>query len=129
MLFTNGNPKVFGWSLEYGYGYSDGFDEYPMRVVDSGKDAALDVGLMLSKRNFDYQCKGFDQGFRVILSMPGEELQISRNSLRVPVSESSLITIRPKLTVTTALQSISAAVFLPIRTQVTFLQDLHESQL
>ncbi|XP_055304301.1 pickpocket protein 28-like [Sitodiplosis mosellana] len=96
MMITKNMPNVSHWSLESGYANEMSDGEYPIRAVDSGKNAAFDVVLTLLKRNFDFHCKGFDQGFRVILSMPGEELKATLNSLRVPISENSLITIKPK---------------------------------
>lgn len=99
MVIKN-SADLLHWDLEGGYGDRDIGADFPIRVVDSGRSAALDIALMLNEQDFEYQCRGFDQGFRVILTPPGEALKISRNSFRVPVSEDTLITIKPKLTIT-----------------------------
>lgn len=52
------------WSLELGYGDGSLDTEYPIRVVDSGRSAALDISLWLNETDFEYQCRGFDQGYR-----------------------------------------------------------------
>lgn len=100
MMITKGNPNVSEWSLENRYTDKISDDEYPIRIIESGKEYALDVALTLSQRDFDYFCKSYLQGFRVTLSVPGDELNIFYNSLRIPVSENSVITIKPKLITT-----------------------------
>lgn len=89
------------WSLERGY-YGDPDKAYPLRVIDSGREAGLDIALGLVEKDSDYQCRGFDQGFRVILNTPGEHLKLSRNSYRVPIGEDTLITIKPRMITTQA---------------------------
>lgn len=97
MMITQNNPNVSGWSLENGYTGRMNDTEYPIRVVDSGQNAALDVALVISQRNFNYFCKGPERGFTVTVSVPGEELKVLHTSMRVPLSENSIVTITPRL--------------------------------
>lgn len=100
LLIVKDNTNLTHWSLETGYRFGSKNPDYPIRVVDSGRNAALDIALMIDKADFEYQCRGFDQGFRVILNLPGETLKLSRNSYRVPVSEDTMISIKSKMTIT-----------------------------
>lgn len=100
MMITKNNPNVSGWSLENGYADEMNGEEYPIRVTDLGKTVAMEVSLTYSEKNLDISCKGLMQGFTVTLSVPGDELKILRNSLRVPVAENSIVTIKSKLTTT-----------------------------
>lgn len=67
MVIKNSANLKF-WDLENGYGDRDVGADFPIRVVDSGRSAALDIALMLNDQDFEYQCRGFDQGFRVIVN-------------------------------------------------------------
>lgn len=97
MMNIIGNPNITHWNREYGYHDDDEENEYPIRAVDSGRSASIDISLILNEDDFDDQCRGFDPGYRVILSMPGEALTLSRHIFRVPISEDTLIMINPKL--------------------------------
>lgn len=97
MMITKTNRNVSGWSLENGYMDEIDDHEYPIRVTETGTHGALDIAMTISKLNFDRVCRGFDEGFRVILSVPGEDFKLSPNFLRVPASQNSLIKIKPKL--------------------------------
>lgn len=100
MLVITGNMNKSFWTLENGYADGSIDAEYPRRVLDTSRGAALDIALRLIEDDFDYKCRGFDQGFRVILNTPGEALKLSRQSFRVPISEDTMIMIRPKMIVT-----------------------------
>lgn len=63
------SKNVTRWHLETGYGFGSADTEFPIRVVDSGRSAALDITVTLNNRDFEYQCRSFDQGFRVVLSL------------------------------------------------------------
>lgn len=105
MMIVKNNTNVSHWTLNGGYEEDDldEYDfnkEYPLRVIGSGRSAGLDLSLQLDDRDYDFICKGYDQGFIVALTMPGETLKMSSNSWRVPTLENTLITIQPKITVT-----------------------------
>lgn len=101
LMIVKTNSNVSKWTLDDGYEDDPAKEDYPIRVTGSGKIAALDLGLLLYERDYEYNCKGFDQGFLVTLATPGETLILSSsNSLRVPALENTLIKIFPKLTTT-----------------------------
>lgn len=100
LMIVKTNSNMSHWTLDDGYEEDPVKEEYPIRVTGSGQIAALDLGLILYERDFDYSCRGFDQGFLVTLTTPGETLKLSSNSLRVPILENTLIKIYPKLTTT-----------------------------
>lgn len=97
IMIVRDNPNVIDWSME-----NDGENvKYPMRESVSGRDASLDLGLLFNvERDVTDSCNGLEQGFRMILTMPGETMAMSRNYYRLPISENSLISIKPKLTIT-----------------------------
>lgn len=100
MMTVKTNPNVSRWSLENVYEPGFNTKEYPIRIIDSGRDAALEVDLMLDYQDFDHWCNGHDFGFKMILTPPGDALKMSENFLRVPISEDSRVTINPILTTT-----------------------------
>lgn len=100
MLFIEKNPNVTNWSLENGYSHGININEYPRRVTGSGKGSGFDISLQMYTKEFDRNCKGVDKGFSVILTQPGDPLKMSNNAIRVPHGENCMITIKPKLTVT-----------------------------
>lgn len=76
------------WNLEDGYHKIDRnkrFSEtYPRRVLDSGDGSGLHIFLTTNRTQFEYICRGPTQGFKVVLHMPGEIPQVSRNFFRMP---------------------------------------------
>lgn len=100
MMIIDNNSNMSHWTLDGGYDESLSNEEYPLRVAGSGRNAELTLGLVLNGRDFEFMCKGFDQGFLVSLTMPGETQKMSSNSLRVPPIENTFISIQPKITIT-----------------------------
>ncbi|XP_055304311.1 pickpocket protein 28-like [Sitodiplosis mosellana] len=86
------------WSLDSGYKSKSDVNDYPIRMHNAGPSAAFSILLSTFTENLEYRCRGFDQGFKVVLSVPGEALKLSRNFLRVPTSADTFIKITPKLT-------------------------------
>ncbi|XP_055319315.1 pickpocket protein 28-like [Sitodiplosis mosellana] len=119
MMIVKRSLNQSHWNPESGYDDGSMDTEFPIRVVDSGRSAAFEISLKLDDFDFEYQCRGYDQGFKVILTPPGEALRMSRMSFRVPVSEDTLITIKPKMTITShALRSYN-----PNLRQCVFLEE------
>ncbi|XP_031626290.1 pickpocket protein 28-like [Contarinia nasturtii] len=100
MKIVKNNPNILGWNLEDGYKNKLIGDEYPLRVLHTGSQNALHISLLCSIRNPMHHCNGFLTGFRVILRTPGEEIEMSRNYIEVPLSETTHIAIKPKVTTT-----------------------------
>lgn len=98
MMTVNRNSNLSQWSLEDGYNDEVNGNEYPIRVDESGRGAALEFGLIIYEHDFEYLCRGFDQGFKIALTTPGDALKMSQNTLRVPMLEDTLIMIKPKVT-------------------------------
>ncbi|XP_055295204.1 pickpocket protein 28-like [Sitodiplosis mosellana] len=102
MITLKSKPNVSYWSLDGGYTDKSIMihDPYPMRtgIASSGQSFALK--LSVSQYEFEYKCSGIYQGFKVILTTPGEALKMSQNSFRVPLSEKTMVTINPKLITT-----------------------------
>lgn len=97
IMIVHGNPNVTDWSLENDVENM----KYPIRENESGRDASLDLELLFNEdRDVTDSCNGLEQGFRMILTMPGETMAMSRNYYRLPISENSLLSIKPKLIIT-----------------------------
>lgn len=92
--------KVSNYSFEKGYSNEFIGQEYPLRVFKTGKYSGLTV--WLSSKNVDYQkeCQGTEEGYKITLSMPGEAGQMSKRVYHLPTSESADIAIKSKLTIT-----------------------------
>lgn len=101
MMIVNNNPNVNAWTLQNGY--EDGVRDcdYPLRVFNARQSAVLIIQTKLFQRDLEYLCRGTVQGFKVILTAPGESIEMSHDQLRVPPSEQADILIRPKM-ITTA---------------------------
>lgn len=83
-------PNVFKWNLEQGY--EDGpTGKYPKFLIRAY------FLLATYKRDFEYPCSGFDEGFKVILTTPGDTIKLSKNALRISFDYESRILITPKL--------------------------------
>lgn len=90
-------PKVSNWSMENGYFSNFGAREYPQRTIDSGQISGLDINLETRRKDVDHLCSGFNQGFKVTLTVPGEAVTMTRNFFRIALSENVHIMIKPKL--------------------------------
>lgn len=101
VMIVDNNPNVTNWSLENGYEGGINDIKYPIRMFNARQSGALVVYLRLYEQDLEYLCRGPIQGFKVILTTPGESLKMSRHSFRVHLSEQADILIRPKL-ITTA---------------------------
>lgn len=100
MMIAKDNPNITNWSFENGYDHGIIGKDYPLRVSGSGRDAALEISLDIFEKDFELLCTKKQQGFRVILKVPGDESMINENPIIVPLLEETVITLRPKLTET-----------------------------
>lgn len=88
------------WSPESGYvdllhiGYP-----YP-GFLDGGRTTFV-VALASFNSDIEHHCKGIEQGFKLILTPPGNTLKTSQSYHRLKVSHSNLFNVIPKLTNTT----------------------------
>lgn len=97
-MISKNNPNVSGWSLDSGYTGKLHTKVYPRRIPFSILLNSA-IGLKINK-NDDKQCKEIDEGIRVILTVPGDSLGISRNYYRVPLSKITQFKIFTKVTTT-----------------------------
>lgn len=99
----NGYTNQFEYKLRqlqgvYDYYHESIYDkEYPIRIGHPGQGAALIVELRTNTDNFEYNCNGFDQSFKIALTSPGEAIKMTNNFFRVSSAEYSLIAIKSKL--------------------------------
>lgn len=97
MMIKEDYMKVFNWSFETGYKFKLGTEAYPFRLYDARQSSALNIEIFSYAQNFEYNCNGYDQGFKVALTMPGEALTLSKRAIRISLSEDTHIMIKPKL--------------------------------
>ncbi|XP_031627362.1 pickpocket protein 28-like [Contarinia nasturtii] len=103
MMMVKSNPNGSSrWSMENGYTklYDDENYPYPVKPLQWGRLNYLAITLATLVKDIEYQC-GFDQGFKLILSTPGDAVQTSQNYFRLSNSQRALIRIMPELTITT----------------------------
>lgn len=96
MMIVKNQTNVTNWSLENGYIGKFDSNEYPIHASDSGRGTGLDVSLIVHPSDFHHHCDGSFEGFKVILSLPGETMKIIQENFRVPPSHDTLITIQSK---------------------------------
>lgn len=97
MMTVTSNPNMSHWTLDDGYDDGRNGQEYPIRMFNAKQHGALVLFLVLHEHDLDYICRGAVQGFKIILSTPGEALKMSRHSFRVPLAEQADISITPSL--------------------------------
>lgn len=98
MMISNKNPNVSGWNLESGFTNKQYAKVYPRRISVSTPLGSF-IGLKINKNN-DNQCKDIDEGIKVILTVPGDFLGVSRNYYRAPLSKITELKIFTKVTTT-----------------------------
>lgn len=57
LFIVKDNLKLSNWDYEAGYIRGSTDEEYPWRVVDSGRESSVDIAFRLNERDFEYQCK------------------------------------------------------------------------
>lgn len=90
-------PNVSHWNRDSGYIARTNTSPYPIRVFNSNQDLGLNVYMRLLEKDMEFLCGSKIHGFRVILSMPGETLQMSKSSFRIPTLEEATVSIMPKM--------------------------------
>lgn len=100
IMIINNNPNMTNWTFENGYDDKANENTYPIRVFNARNSAGLIITLRLWERDLEYLCGDTVQGFKLILSTPGQIPKISRHVFRVPLSEQGQILITPKLITT-----------------------------
>lgn len=102
MMIVRNNPNTSGWSLESGYTNRFLVGNYPLQMHSATTKASnrLSVLLTIHQNDIELQCKSYDKGFKLILSMPGETVETSQNYLRLPAFHQNRFTLQTKFTVT-----------------------------
>lgn len=93
------NPIATNWSFENRYQNGPNERDYPLRVYNSGRDAAFEISLDMFEKNFELYCNKLSQGFRVVLNAPGDELSFD-DAFELSLLAETVIAINPKLTTT-----------------------------
>lgn len=100
MKIVTKNAPISLWNAEHGYEKEFSETEYPIRGSESGQETGLDLILMLDDKSFTSICSGYLVGFNLILTMPGEPIKTGRNSIQLPISINTRLSIKPTLTTT-----------------------------
>lgn len=100
LVVLNRNGKITNWSPEAGYAQQTPQEVYPRRVFNARRGAALTFSPQLFEQDLEYVCRDSVQGFDIFLHVPGETIQMSRQSIRVPLLEETDIAVKPTLTKT-----------------------------
>uniref|UniRef100_A0A182RXW0 Pickpocket n=1 Tax=Anopheles funestus TaxID=62324 RepID=A0A182RXW0_ANOFN len=89
--------------------YTDDWYHYMNQTSDIvplyGKGAGLHAGLSLylkhTKKDTDYMCSGFSQGYKLMIHDPDEYPQVSMRNMRLPFGHEISIALKPQMIVTT----------------------------
>ena len=76
------------------------YNAYPRRFLDSGDRAGLNIMFSPKKKDMDYICRGFIQGFKIILHTPGDFPRVSKQFYRVPINQEVSISVKPQMMIT-----------------------------
>lgn len=105
------NPNISKWEWDSGYKGDSVENEYPLRVIESGPQAGLEMSLIAHEQDHTSLCTANEEEFEVILSVPGESRNMKNSNefnIQVPISTDSLLSMEPELTITSeALRSYS----------------------
>lgn len=95
---TNKNSSK--WNFESGYKESSHIGNYPFRMISSGIGIGIELDLRAFEGDFENQCNGLNQGFKIRLTIPGENIKMSKNSIKLPLEKDFQIAIKPKWIIT-----------------------------
>ncbi|XP_031621761.1 pickpocket protein 28-like [Contarinia nasturtii] len=100
MMIVKNNPNASGWSLESGYSNPLVFRKnYPFQAGNYKRINFMHTVLQIDSNNYEHKCSGIEQGFKIVLSIPGEALRMSQNYFRI--TQLSFIELDPELITTT----------------------------
>lgn len=100
MMMVHDNPNTSYWSMEKGYTGDSNGKEYPYSLLNSEELIALTVVFQIEESDLEYLCSTTFLGYKIFLTMPGETLKASRYTARIPLSELSQLSMKPKLITT-----------------------------
>lgn len=100
MMTVKNKPDKSQWSYENGYETTIKGNEYPFRLFNTISSSALNIYLHLFERDFESLCKQSIPGYKLMISLPGDSLEMSRHYIRVPVGEKVTIMITAQLITT-----------------------------
>lgn len=101
MMIIKNNRNVSGWSLQNGYADPYDMKNYPFQGISLNLETLFSIGLHVLTNDFEYKCRGIDQGYKLVLSMPGEVPRMSYNYFRISLMHMNEIAITPEITITT----------------------------
>jgi len=99
-VYVTINVSSDHWSLEKGYTADASLDPYPVRVLGAGARAGLFILLRMFEHDLDYICRGPVQGFKILLHVPGELPQMSKQYFRAPLKQEVIVSVRPNMITT-----------------------------
>lgn len=98
-------------------GYStDDVNAYPMRILGSGRKAAVIVYIWFRRIDIDYSCKGSASGFLLSLHTPDETPQLDSNFYKISFDAETIISVIPQAMTT----SKNLVNYSPIKRQCYF---------
>ncbi|XP_055840678.1 pickpocket protein 28-like [Episyrphus balteatus] len=97
MGFDLDNVVDVDWNLENGYKKDSKSWVFPNRVMGAGDRESLIVSFLDKKVDQQPLCRNSVGGFKVILHTPGEDPQVSKNFIQLPLDQSVTLTIRPNI--------------------------------
>ncbi|CAO1408585.1 unnamed protein product [Diamesa serratosioi] len=83
------------WTLD-GYKTYDS-ETYPERILGAGQNAGMSLLLRVNKSDIEYRCKGFSQGFKMILHSPTDIPRFSKQYYRIPMKKEVSLSVKPQV--------------------------------
>ncbi|CAO1382707.1 unnamed protein product [Diamesa hyperborea] len=87
------NKRSTNWTLD-GYKTFDS-DVYPERILGAGLKAGMFLLLSVNESDIEYKCKGFSQGFKLILHSPTDIPRFSKQFYRIGMKREISFSVKP----------------------------------
>ena len=96
LKYPKHDKNADSWTLQDGYTDMSS-TVYPERVLGSGLSMSLEIWLKMRKRDMEFKCKGFSNGFRLFLHSPSEVPRFSKDYYPIPMKKTIQFSVNPEV--------------------------------
>src|SRR3978361_10704 len=94
MMIVKNNPNVSHWNPENGYDDRSHDEEYPIRVKNFNGKTVFGIHFTNLRRDLENHCRGYDQGYKLVITPPGEMVKMSSNHFALYPSMKNFIVFK-----------------------------------
>lgn len=100
LMKAESTPNISNWNADDGYDIKCVGEKYPRSATTSMFFGALQLGLVQLKSNSELKCFNEMALYRMYLHQPGDIPLLTRLGIQIHPSETTMISIKPKLITT-----------------------------